>query len=62
MTTTAYESALARLPEAYAQVLRLFDAGADDAEICRQLGIEDEALEPLLEIARRKLNRELRQR
>jgi DNA-directed RNA polymerase specialized sigma24 family protein len=51
----AYEAALARLPEAYSTVLRLTDAATPVDDICRHLGIEPESLEPLLEIARRKL-------
>jgi hypothetical protein len=42
--------------------LRLVDAGAPDAEICRRLGIEPECLEPLLDLAHRKLRTELTER
>jgi DNA-directed RNA polymerase specialized sigma24 family protein len=62
VTTSAYESALRQLPSAYAQVLRLTDADATDEEICSRLGIEPEGLDTLVELARRKLQRELTQR
>lgn len=55
MTSSAYEQALSRLPQAYSSVLRLDDAAIPAVEICRQLNIEPDALEALLEIARRKL-------
>jgi DNA-directed RNA polymerase specialized sigma24 family protein len=55
----AYEAALSRLPDAHALALRLTDAGVPDEEMCRQLGIEPESLEPLLDLARRKLRTEL---
>ena len=55
----AYEAALSRMPDAHALVLRLAEAGAPDEEVCRQLGIEPEGLEPLLDLARRKLRTEL---
>jgi DNA-directed RNA polymerase specialized sigma24 family protein len=55
----AYEAALSRLPDAHALALRLVDAGASDAEMCSKLGIETESLEPLLDLARRKLRTEL---
>jgi hypothetical protein len=55
----AYEAALSRLPDAHALALRLADAGVPDEEMCRQLGIEPEGLEPLLDLARRKLKTEL---
>jgi DNA-directed RNA polymerase specialized sigma24 family protein len=51
-----YQAALAQLPEAHALALRLTDSGASDEEICGGLGIEPESLEPLLELARRKLH------
>jgi DNA-directed RNA polymerase specialized sigma24 family protein len=57
--TTAYEAALARLPHAYALALRYTDSGMSDDEICTALGIEREALEPLLDMAHRKLRNEL---
>jgi hypothetical protein len=47
------------MPDAHALVLRLAEAGAPDEEMCRQLGIEPEGLEPLLDLARRKLRTEL---
>jgi DNA-directed RNA polymerase specialized sigma24 family protein len=62
VTTSAYESALRQLPNAYALVLRLTDADATDEEICSTLGIEPEGLDTLVELARRKLHRELTQR
>jgi hypothetical protein len=55
----AYEAALSRLPDAHALALRLVDAGVPDEQMCRQLGIEPEGLEPLLDLARRKLATEL---
>jgi DNA-directed RNA polymerase specialized sigma24 family protein len=55
----AYEDALSRLPDAHALALRLAEAGVSDPELCRQLGIERESLEPLLDLARRKLATEL---
>jgi DNA-directed RNA polymerase specialized sigma24 family protein len=57
-----YEDALARLPEAHAQLLRLTAAGRPTDEICRELGIEPEGLQALLDLARRKLRRELTRR
>ncbi|HEY1369798.1 MAG TPA: sigma factor-like helix-turn-helix DNA-binding protein [Gaiellaceae bacterium] len=48
--------ALARLPEVYAAALRLRDAGADEQEIARELGMEPEAVEPLLRVAVAKLD------
>jgi len=54
-----YEAALARLPEAYALVLRLTAAGVADDDVCRRLGIDLESLEPLREVAKRKLRKEL---
>lgn len=54
-----YRAALDRLPETYATLLRLVDAGAVPDAISLQLGIEPEALEPLLDLAYRKLGREL---
>jgi hypothetical protein len=59
MAESPYETALKRLPEAYALVLRLTDAGTPEDAICRQLCIEPEGLEPLLDLAHRKLRREL---
>jgi|GEM_PF-1936833 len=56
---SGYEAALEQLPTAYAEVLRLTDAGTPEAEICRRLGIEPEGLEPLLDLAARKLRNKL---
>jgi hypothetical protein len=56
---TAYEAALSRLPDAHALALRLADAGVPEGEMCRQLAIEPESLEPMLDLARRKLTTEL---
>lgn len=58
-TGRAYEQALERLPETYAYLLRMINASTSPEAICRQLGIELEALEPLLDLAYRKLRREL---
>jgi len=57
-----YEAALRRLPEAHSLALRLRAAGAADDVICEYLRIEPEALATLLELADRKLQRELRKR
>ena len=54
-----YEAALGRLPAAHALALRLTQAGEPDDTICRRLDIDPDGLEPLLDIARRKLRREL---
>jgi DNA-directed RNA polymerase specialized sigma24 family protein len=56
---TPYEVALEQLPSTYAQLLRLADAGTSEAEICRQLDVEPEGLEALLDIAARKLQNRL---
>jgi DNA-directed RNA polymerase specialized sigma24 family protein len=45
------------LPEAYATALRLRDAGCSDEMIADRLGIEPEAVAPLLRIALAKLAR-----
>jgi DNA-directed RNA polymerase specialized sigma24 family protein len=58
----SYQAALGRLPEAHALALRLTDAGVPADEICCQLDIEPEGLEPLLELAYRKLRQELTER
>lgn len=55
----AYEIALARLPDTYAMALRCVDSGMSDAQICSTLGIEPEVLEPLVDMAERKLRTEL---
>lgn len=54
-----YEAALDRLPAAHALALRLTEAGEPDEAICSRLDIDPDGLEPLLDIARRKLRREL---
>jgi DNA-directed RNA polymerase specialized sigma24 family protein len=59
MDKPTYEAALARLPEAYARALQSTSSGVPTDEICDQLGIEPEGLEPLLDLAHRKLNSEL---
>ena len=56
MTDDRYARALDLLPDAYAAALRWRDAAVGTDEICRRLDIEPEALEPLLEVARRKLS------
>ena len=56
-----YQEALARLPDMYAMALRLTDANTPEEVICARLGIERESLAPLLDLARRKLHRELTQ-
>jgi DNA-directed RNA polymerase specialized sigma24 family protein len=48
--------ALARLPDVYAAALRLRGAGADDQAIAEELGMEREAVEPLLRVAVAKLD------
>jgi DNA-directed RNA polymerase specialized sigma24 family protein len=49
-------SALDELPEAHAVALRLRDAGHDDQAIATALGIDLEAVEPLLRVAVAKLS------
>lgn len=56
---TPYEAALEQLPTTYAQLLRLGGAGIPNAEICARLDIEPEGLEPLLDLAERKLHSKL---
>ena len=56
-----YAAALARLPDAYASVLRLAESTATADEICARLGIEPESFGLLLEVAYRKLHTELSQ-
>jgi DNA-directed RNA polymerase specialized sigma24 family protein len=46
--------ALERLPETYAEVLRLREHGEADEAIAAQLGIEPEAVEPLVRVAEAK--------
>jgi DNA-directed RNA polymerase specialized sigma24 family protein len=48
-------AALSRLPEAYAEALRLRDAGLSDAAIARRLGVPAEAMALLLRLADAKL-------
>jgi DNA-directed RNA polymerase specialized sigma24 family protein len=48
-------TAMNELPEVHAQALRLHQAGADAAEIAQVLGIEREAVGPLLKVAQAKL-------
>ena len=55
-----YEAALGRLPEAHALALRLRANGECESVICERLQIEPEGLAMLLEVADRKLQRELR--
>jgi DNA-directed RNA polymerase specialized sigma24 family protein len=47
--------ALERLPPAYADALRLRQYGETDEAIAAQLGIEREAVEPLVRVAEAKL-------
>jgi predicted DNA-binding protein (UPF0251 family) len=47
--------ALLQLPAAYSLALRLRDAGLSEGLMAERLGIEAEALSPLLEIAEAKL-------
>jgi DNA-directed RNA polymerase specialized sigma24 family protein len=49
------EDPLAELPVAYAVALRLSDAGVSTQVIARAIGIEPEAVKPLLSLARAKL-------
>lgn len=48
-------AALDLLPEAYATALRLRDEGQDDGAIARALGVEAEAVGPMLRLADAKL-------
>ncbi len=50
-------SALEELPEAHATVLRLRHAGIDAAGIAAELGIDIDAVGPLLRVAEAKLAR-----
>jgi DNA-directed RNA polymerase specialized sigma24 family protein len=54
------EDALAELPVAYAVALRLFDAGVSTDVIARAVGVEPEAVDPLLRLARAKLAEQLK--
>ncbi len=49
------EDALADLPVAYAVALRLSDAGVSKDVIAQAIGVEPEAVDPLLRLARAKL-------
>jgi DNA-directed RNA polymerase specialized sigma24 family protein len=51
------ESALDELPEAHAVALRLYQAGADTPRIASELGIDIDAVGPLLRVAQAKLAR-----
>ena len=53
------DAAIAQLPEAYATAVRLVDAGVNEEQIAEQIGIELEAVGPLLRVARAKLARAL---
>ena len=50
-----HEDALTELPVAYAVALRLSDAGASTQMIAQAVGVEIEAVEPMLRLARAKL-------
>jgi DNA-directed RNA polymerase specialized sigma24 family protein len=52
-------SALSELPEVHAAVLRLHNAGTDASGIAAALGLEVEAVAPLLRVAKAKLARVL---
>jgi DNA-directed RNA polymerase specialized sigma24 family protein len=47
--------ALERLPPTYAEALRLREHGKTDVAIAAELGIEPEAVEPLVRVAEAKL-------
>jgi DNA-directed RNA polymerase specialized sigma24 family protein len=49
------DRALDRLPATYAEVLRLHEGGEDAEAIAGKVGIEPEAVEPLVRVARAKL-------
>lgn len=53
------EAALASLPGAYAEALRLRDSEVAPAEIARRLGIQPAAVTSTLELAQAKLERRL---
>jgi len=53
-------AAIAELPEAYATALRLRDENLNDDAIAARLGIESEAVAPLLRVAVAKLDAILR--
>jgi DNA-directed RNA polymerase specialized sigma24 family protein len=48
-------AAIDQLPEAYATALRLQEAGCDDEVIADRLGLDEEAVGPLLRVAAAKL-------
>jgi DNA-directed RNA polymerase specialized sigma24 family protein len=52
-----YDEALALLPPAYAQALRLHDQGCGEQRIAAELAIETAAVGPLLRLANAKLTR-----
>jgi len=49
------EQALAELPVVYAVALRLSDAGVSTEVIAHAVGVEPEAVDPLLRLAKAKL-------
>ena len=61
-TREEYEAALRRLPDAHSLALRLRACGVADDVICQYLGIEPEGLDSHLEVATRKLQKELQKR
>jgi hypothetical protein len=50
------DEALTLLPFAYATALRLADQGVADTVIARAVGVEPEAVRPLLQVAHSKLD------
>ena len=54
-TSDRRREAMRWLPEAYALGLRLKEAGTPEDVICDRLGVEPEALGPLLAVAEAKL-------
>ncbi len=48
-------AAMNELPEVHAAALRMHQAGNDEAEIAETLGVEPEAVAPLLQVAEAKL-------
>lgn len=52
-----YDEALALLPPAYAQAIRLKDRGSDEQQIAAELAVEPAAAGPLLQLASAKLAR-----
>ncbi len=50
------DEALTLLPFAYATALRLADEGVTDTVIARAVGVETEAVRPLLQVAHSKLD------